>query len=227
MTGRVAHAIGLAFLLLGATALFAADMQYTIKEGETLFSVARKLQVPVDVLSRMNGIVDTGKVKAGTVLKVPNVYTVKKGDTLYGIARASSVTLASLLEANGLREDARLRVGQKLVIPATVTGVVAAGAAVFRIERAAGGYRGAHRGDSDFGAARGGKLRVAPARKAGARKRQAPRACILRRRRATWCIRRRQARSSGRRRSGDGARSSSSRKRTARSSPTAATGRFL
>jgi LysM repeat protein len=126
MTGRFAHGLGLAFLLLCVTALLAADTQYTIKEGETLFSVARKLQVPVDVLSRMNGIVDTGKVKAGTVLAIPNVYTVKKGDTLYGIARAFSVSLARLLDANALGEDAKLKVGEKLVIPGGGSGVAAA-----------------------------------------------------------------------------------------------------
>jgi lipoprotein YgeR len=126
MTGRYVHALCLAFLLLGATALFAVDQTYTIKEGETLFAVARKLQVPVDVLSKMNGIVDTDKVKAGTVLKVPNVYAVKKGDTLYGIARAFSVTLAALLDANDLGEDAKLKIGEKLVIPGSNGPVVAA-----------------------------------------------------------------------------------------------------
>ncbi len=119
MMGRRAHVCGLIFLLLSSVALFATDTQYTIKEGETLFSVARKLQVPVDLLSRMNGIVDTGKVKAGTVLKVPIVYVVKKGDTLYGIARAFSISLASLMDANDLGEQAKLKVGEKLAIPAT------------------------------------------------------------------------------------------------------------
>jgi LysM repeat protein len=117
MKGRVVYVLCLASLLLGAAALFAGDSTYTIKEGETLFAVARRLQVPVDVLSKLNGIADTGKVKAGTVLRIPIVYAVKKGDTLYGIARAHSVSLARLLDANNLDENAKLKVGEKIVIP--------------------------------------------------------------------------------------------------------------
>ncbi len=108
-------------------ALCAGDNQYTIKEGETLFSVARRAQVPVDVLGAYNGIADAGKVKVGTILRVPTGYLVKKGDTLFGIARTFGVPLARILELNKLSADARLKVGARIFVPLDTDRAVAAG----------------------------------------------------------------------------------------------------
>ncbi|MGA2642907.1 MAG: LysM peptidoglycan-binding domain-containing protein, partial [Spirochaetia bacterium] len=117
MPSRVVQLSCLFLIALGVTALPGADSQYTVKEGETLFSVARRAQVPVDVLSAFNGIADAGKVKVGMVLRMPAAYVVKKGDTLYGISRAFSVPVAKLLELNKLAQNARLKVGERLFIP--------------------------------------------------------------------------------------------------------------
>jgi len=117
MPSRVVQLSCLFLLVLGAAALPAADSQYTVKEGETLFSVARRAQVPVDVLSAFNGLADAGKVKVGAVIRVPAAYTVKKGDTLYGIARVFGVPVAKLLELNKLAQNARLKVGERIFIP--------------------------------------------------------------------------------------------------------------
>ncbi len=58
-----------------------------------------------------------GRLRAGTVLRIPPVHAVRKGETLYGIARDYSVTLAKLLELNKLPANARIKVGLKLFIP--------------------------------------------------------------------------------------------------------------
>jgi len=115
--GRERRWLCLAFLLVNVTTLPALDSPYTIKEGETLFSIARKAQVPVDVLSAFNGISDAGKVKVGTIIHVPAAYTVKKGDTLYGIARLYAVPITKLLELNKLQKDSRIKEGDRLFIP--------------------------------------------------------------------------------------------------------------
>jgi len=117
MRGRFVHISCLLLLTLAASMLPAADNRYTIKEGETLFSVARRAQVPVDVLSAYNGITDASKVKVGTVLHVPTTYTVRKGDTLFGIARTFGVPLARILELNKLGQSARLKVGIRIYVP--------------------------------------------------------------------------------------------------------------
>jgi len=117
MRGCLVHRLCFLTLAFAAVSLAAAENQYTIKEGETLFSVARRAQVPVDVLSAYNGIADAGHVKAGTVLHVPTVYTVKKGDTLFGIARTFGVPLPRILELNKLGQNTRLKVGSRIYIP--------------------------------------------------------------------------------------------------------------
>ena len=104
-------------LFLAALALSAADSQYTIKEGETLFSVARRAMVPVEVLGSYNGITDASRVKAGTVLRVPTPYAVKKGDTLYSIARSFGMPIGRILDLNHRSQAAKLKVGERLFIP--------------------------------------------------------------------------------------------------------------
>jgi lipoprotein YgeR len=115
--GKVRRLTCLVLFALCTQLVLAADIQYSVKEGETLFSISRKAQVPVDVLCLFNGIADAAKVKAGTVVKVPTVYVIKKGDTLFGISRAFSVSIAKLLELNKLPKDASIKVGDKIYIP--------------------------------------------------------------------------------------------------------------
>jgi len=119
MVGRVGRLTCLVLFALCAQLVPAADIQYSIKEGETLFSISRKAQVPVDVLCLFNGIPDAGKVKAGTVVKVPTVYVVKKGDTIFSISRTFAVPVARLLDLNKLPQDARIKVGDKIFVPAS------------------------------------------------------------------------------------------------------------
>jgi murein DD-endopeptidase MepM/ murein hydrolase activator NlpD len=122
MACRVAKTLCMSFFLVSAFTLFALESSYTIKEGETLSSVARRVDVPVDVIALFNGIPDPGKLRVGTVLRIPPVHTVRKGETLYGIARDYSVALAKLLELNKLTANARIRIGSKLFIPIEIGG---------------------------------------------------------------------------------------------------------
>jgi len=117
MPGRAVQQICLALLFFSASTAWPADTSYTIREGETLFGIAKKTQVPLDVLCGFNGIADAGKLKAGTVIRVPGAYVVKKGDTLYGVARFFGVPLARLLELNGMKENAKIKPGDRLFIP--------------------------------------------------------------------------------------------------------------
>jgi len=126
MAGRVVPTLCVILILGSATLLPAGDTAYSLKEGETLFSIARRTQVPVDVLTAYNGIADASRLKPGTVIRVPAAHTVKKGDTLFGIARIYGVPLEKILDFNKLPQDARIRIGDKLFIPgATAVATVA------------------------------------------------------------------------------------------------------
>ncbi len=116
MRGRFVQAICVTLCIL-LPLVGQADSSYTIREGETLFSVSRKAQVPVEVLRAFNDIADPAKLKAGTLIRIPAVRVVRKGDTLFGIARELSVPLASLLDLNRLSRTARLKVGDRLFLP--------------------------------------------------------------------------------------------------------------
>jgi lipoprotein NlpD len=117
----------LALLLVCVVVLPALDREYTVKKGETLYSISRSVQVPVEVLMAFNGIADASRLAVGTVIRVPAVYSVKKGDTAYSIARAFSVPLARLLDLNELPGDASIKPGDRLYIPSSETAVARQG----------------------------------------------------------------------------------------------------
>ncbi len=91
---------------------------YTVKAGDTLYSIARKYNVSVSALASANNITNWSLLNVGQVLKIPTTtYTVKAGDTLYSIATRYGVTVTALMQANGITNPNLLLVGQVLKIP--------------------------------------------------------------------------------------------------------------
>ncbi|MBN1697423.1 MAG: LysM peptidoglycan-binding domain-containing protein [Spirochaetales bacterium] len=93
----------------------------TIQKGETLYKIAKKYDVPVDLLMKYNNIGDPTKIKEGTEIKIPHVHTIKKGDTLYSISRHYDVSINLILEYNHLSIDTPLAIGSKIIIPVSST----------------------------------------------------------------------------------------------------------
>ena len=67
---------------------------YTVKSGDTLWSIAKKYNITVDELKRLNNL-PSNTLRVGQILKINdqdttptigNTYIVKKGDSLYSIA---------------------------------------------------------------------------------------------------------------------------------------------
>lgn len=106
-----------AVILFQAAVLGNAIEPWIVKEGDTLFAIARKRQVPLDVLRQFNGLLETTRLKVGQLVRFPDVHTVKKGDTLFGIARDLSVPLSGLLDLNGLTQSSRIVPGQRIFVP--------------------------------------------------------------------------------------------------------------
>lgn len=92
---------------------------YTVKSGDTLYAISKKLNTSVDEIKKANNLT-SNILKVGQVLKIPSdtskVYTVKAGDTLYNIARNNNTTVSELIELNNLSTSV-LSIGQKLLIP--------------------------------------------------------------------------------------------------------------
>jgi len=96
---------------------------YTVKRGDTLYSIANKYNTDVNTLKELNNL-DSNNLSIGQVLLLPSMemvpnttsYTVKAGDTLYSIAREFNTTVDELKDYNTLTTNI-LSVGQRLQIP--------------------------------------------------------------------------------------------------------------
>ena len=95
---------------------------YTVKSGDSLWSIAKKLGVSVDELKSANNLTSS-LLSIGQVLKIPSkdivdesVYIVKSGDSLYKIAQNYNTTVNELMSLNNLTNSS-LSVGQVLKLP--------------------------------------------------------------------------------------------------------------
>ena len=100
---------------------------YIVKQGDSLWSIAKKNNISVNELKQLNNI-NNNLLSIGQKLKLPNnqnnnnIYIVKRGDNLYSIARKFNITAMELMKYNNLNNDL-LSIGQKLKIP-TITNSV-------------------------------------------------------------------------------------------------------
>ncbi|HUW70435.1 MAG TPA: LysM peptidoglycan-binding domain-containing protein [bacterium] len=130
----------MAMTLMVATRAAAADpLTHTVQKGETLYAIARRYDVAVDLLMKANAIADPSRLSVGMTLTIPGQstvaaptgstttsttnpvivdYVVKKGDTLYGIAKAHGVSVEAILKASSITSTT-IRLGQRLKIPST------------------------------------------------------------------------------------------------------------
>uniref|UniRef100_UPI0026138A0B LysM peptidoglycan-binding domain-containing protein n=1 Tax=uncultured Marinococcus sp. TaxID=487012 RepID=UPI0026138A0B len=121
---------------------------YTVKSGDTLYSIASRNAVSVTELKKANGISTSSNViRIGQVLKIPDKgtttpppaesgsYTVKSGDTLYSIASRNDVSVTELKKANGIPTSSNvIRVGQVLEIPGKGTASPPASSTMYTVK---------------------------------------------------------------------------------------------
>lgn len=99
---------------------------YIVKSGDSLWSIAKKLNVSVEELKNTNNL-NSNLISINQVLKLPvtqNIipnnnyisYTVKLGDTLYRIASNNNISTDKLIEYNNL-ESSIITPGQIILIP--------------------------------------------------------------------------------------------------------------
>ena len=96
------------------------SISYTVKKGDSLYSIARKYDTTIDRIKDLNNLT-TNLLSIGQVLLIPTdtnletTYTVKKGDSLYSIAKKYNTTVDRLKQLNNLSSNL-LSIGQILIV---------------------------------------------------------------------------------------------------------------
>ena len=103
---------------------------HKVESGESLYVIAKKYNVAIDELKRLNNLED-GKIKPGqslsvnvvadnstvdkTVVKPKITHKVKSGDSFYSLAKKYGCSVHDIKDWNGIPGD-RLNPGEKLII---------------------------------------------------------------------------------------------------------------
>jgi len=114
---------------------FSEERIHVIRQGETIYSIARSYGVNFQEILTLNKITDARTVQAGAKIRIPGAagsssavsppapqsygeYRVEKNDTLYSLARRYSISVAELLDMNGFAPNYVIKAGEKIRIPA-------------------------------------------------------------------------------------------------------------
>lgn len=115
-------------------------IEYSVRDGDTLSSIAAKFDVSIDSVKWVNSKVDWQKIKPGDNVNVPPVtgmvYKVKAGDTIYSIAEKLSTNPQGIVDFpfNTFSNDETFAIvaGQTLIVPdGVMPNAVVTGAARF------------------------------------------------------------------------------------------------
>ena len=126
-----------------ASAFNESTTEYVVKKGDSLWLIARRLDIHVADLLEWNNIRKNKALQPGQKLRIhietekekgdlvqTNIqsdpiteYVVKKGDSLWLIARRFDIHVADLLEWNNIRKNKALQPGQILIVRKSITGV--------------------------------------------------------------------------------------------------------
>ena len=112
-------------------------VNYIVKRGDTLYSIAKNNNISVDTLIKDNNLGSTLQIGQVIKIRIPSsnilveecigpeytpskgvtdiTYVVKKGDSLYQIAKKYNTTVDSIKKKNNLNSNS-LQIGQKLII---------------------------------------------------------------------------------------------------------------
>lgn len=100
---------------------------YTIKAGDTFFSIAQEALLPVEVIQAANPGVNPNNLRIGSQICIPGfpvppcpngyIWVVEKGETFYSIAQQTNTTTQAIARANPGVNPNNLQLGTRLCIP--------------------------------------------------------------------------------------------------------------
>jgi Membrane proteins related to metalloendopeptidases len=93
---------------------------YTVRNGDSVASIAKRFGLNVDTVISANGLSDSSSVRPGRTLRIPNInglaYKVRSGDSIASVAKKYKIDATKLVDANDLASET-LMIGQTLFIP--------------------------------------------------------------------------------------------------------------
>lgn len=103
----------------GAQAGGGSTGMHTVLEGDTVYTVSQKYNLPLREIITVNNLSAPYTLTFGYRLKLPppNEYKVKSGDTLNGVSRLFNVSLSEVARMNDLSAPYVIRNGQVLRLP--------------------------------------------------------------------------------------------------------------
>jgi len=103
-----------------------------VRAGETLYSIARRNNIPVSTLARLNNMESGDALMKGQRLVIKAsarrfrgegiesgrrvLYTVRRGDTIYSISHQFQVSLEQLKAWNGINQRHQIKAGKRIVM---------------------------------------------------------------------------------------------------------------
>ncbi|MDD3692915.1 MAG: LysM peptidoglycan-binding domain-containing protein [Oscillospiraceae bacterium] len=94
---------------------------YTVRLGDSLYSIAQQYGVPMQMLIDDNRLTNPEQLVVGQTIVIATdsiTHTIAPGESLFSIARRYGVTVASILEANpDITNPAVIYPGQSIIIP--------------------------------------------------------------------------------------------------------------
>jgi len=99
---------------------------HKVTKGETLWSISKQYNTPLEPILACNNIKDKDTLSIGQIIKIlkgnlpaadSTMYIVKKGDTLWTIAQQYNLTVNSILANNNISNSELISIGQEMKIP--------------------------------------------------------------------------------------------------------------
>jgi spore germination protein len=93
---------------------------YTVEPSDTLFGIARKYGLTMNIIIRTNRITDPMAIQPGDMLRIPllggELYCVRPGDTIANIAKRYGLSESGIRQKNCLLRSEAIHPGMQLLI---------------------------------------------------------------------------------------------------------------